>query len=496
MFQQSRFSHFMKEKTFGIKTLSVVAVSCLLGGLVTASGLNWTGTSAAQSPAAQEATSAPLPRITSLAPLAEKLTPSVVNIKVVKMEKVQFQFPGFPEGPFGDFFERFNNGRQLAPPEQRVQGSGSGVIISADGYILTNNHVVEGAKELRVTLADQRDFNAEIVGRDPKTDLAVVKIDGANNLPAAEMGNSDGLKVGDAVMAIGNPFGLNQTVTSGIVSAKGRIIGAGPYDDFIQTDASINPGNSGGPLINMNGEVVGINTAILPNGQGIGFAIPVNTAKPLIPQLVKNGEVTRGFIGVNIQSVTPEIAQAMKLGNHTGALVADVIPGGPAEKAGIERGDLIVSYDGKAIRDSHELPAMVAGTPVGETARLTVLRDGSEREMKVEVAKLPSEKTSEDDSPQKSHEVWGLMLRDVTPQVADEYSLKDAQGVLIAGVQPGSPADRASLRKGDVILEVNRKPVKSLEDVKKNIARAGETDSLLLLVRRNNATLFVPLTTS
>ena len=224
---------------------------------------------------------------------------------------------------------------------------------------------MEGAKELTVTLADKGEFKAQVVGRDPKTDIAIVKIDAGENLPAASIGDSDQIKVGDWVLAIGNPFGLGDTVTSGIVSAKGRVIGAGPYDDFIQTDASINPGNSGGPLFNMKGEVIGINTAIIPEGQGIGFAIPVNTAKPLIPQLEANGEVTRGYLGVNIQSITPDLSKALKMEQSKGALVAEVVPGGPADKAGIKAGDVIVSFDGKPVRDSHDLPAMVAATTIG-----------------------------------------------------------------------------------------------------------------------------------
>ncbi|NLJ27885.1 MAG: DegQ family serine endoprotease [Deltaproteobacteria bacterium] len=489
------FENFLKNKIFGIKTVGAVAFSCLLGGIVLASGLNWTGLAVAQDPVSKEQSFSSTPSIPSLAPLAEKLTPSVVNIKVVRVEKARFPMNEFQNAPFGDFFERFNNGRiPTIPHDQKVEGSGSGVIISSDGYILTNNHVVEGAKDLKVTLADQREFRAQILGRDPKTDLAVVKIEGGKDFPSAQMGNSDQLKVGDAVMAIGNPFGLNHTVTSGIVSAKGRIIGAGPYDDFIQTDTSINPGNSGGPLINMNGEVVGINTAILPNGQGIGFAIPINTAKPLIPQLVKNGEVTRGFIGVNIQSVTPELAQALNLNGHKGALVADITGGGPAEKAGIKRGDVIVSFNGKEVKDNHELPAMVAGTPVGDEATVVVLRDGKEKEFKLKIAKLPSDETDVNDSEKTDRGKWGMMLRDVTPQVARQYGLKDGDGVLVVGVEPGSPAERASLQQGDIILEVNREPVKSADEAKEKITRASDKKSLLLLVKRGNASIFVALT--
>jgi serine protease Do len=299
---------------------------------------------------------------TSFAQLAQSLSPTVVNVKVTSVAPADFDGHGFQEGPFGEFFDRFFEHMPRNPKGHRSQGAGSGVIISSDGYILSNNHVVEHAQEITVTLDNEKQYPAEIVGRDPKTDLAVLKIDTGDTLPAAALGSSDEIRVGDWVMAIGNPFGLNHTVTSGIVSAKGRVIGAGPYDDFIQTDASINPGNSGGPLFNMKGEVVGINTAIIPQGQNIGFAIPVDMAKPLIPQLVNDGHITRGYIGVNIQTLTPELAEAMAIDEAAGALVTDVTKDSPAEKAGIERGDIITNFGGAGIEDSHDLPAVVAAT--------------------------------------------------------------------------------------------------------------------------------------
>lgn len=488
-----RLRERVKSTKFGIKSLTMVAFSCLLTGLLMASGLNWTHTSAAQDSAGiTQASTAPVVR-ESFAPLAEKLAPSVVNVKVTKIEKAGLDQIPFRGAPFDDFFKHFFGENFQMPNQRPVQGAGSGVIISDDGYILTNNHVVEGAQEVTVTLADQRDFKAEVVGRDPKTDLAILKISAGKNLPAAKMGDSNQLRVGDWVIAIGNPFGLSHTVTSGIVSAKGRIIGAGPYDDFIQTDASINPGNSGGPLFDMNGQVVGINTAIVPNGQGIGFAIPVNTAKPLIPQLVKNGKVTRGYIGVNIQSISPDIAKAMKLGNDKGALVADVISGGPADEAGIARGDVIVAFNGKTVKDSHDLPTMVAATPIGDKATVTVLRDGKEKEIRVKIAELPSDGTSVESSAKPAEGKWGLQLQDLTPEIARQLGLETDHGVLIAGVQPGSPADDASIRQGDVILEVNRHPVKTAQEVKKEIDKAKDKNSLLLLVQRDQARMFVAL---
>jgi serine protease Do len=326
----------------------------------------------------------------SFASLAAEVSPAVVYIKVVAVEKATQPGPGFgfPPGPFGEEgpFPGFRFPFPQPPQgEFRRRGSGSGFIIRKDGVILTNSHVVENAKEITVTLHDKSEYNAKVIGRDPKTDLAVLKIEPRGDLPVAQLGDSDALRVGDWVMAIGNPFGLNNTVTAGIVSAKGRVIGAGPYDDFIQTDASINPGNSGGPLFNERGEVVGINTAIFSRSGGnigIGFATPVNLVKGLLPELEANGSVTRGWLGVSIQKVTPELAQSLGVGEARGALVAEVTGGSPAQQAGIERGDVIVAYNGKKIDDPSALPALVAGTPAGETVPVEVLRGGRAKHWK------------------------------------------------------------------------------------------------------------------
>ena len=314
-------------KRFGVGAVASVALSSLFVGLLVSSSMQWTPTSVAQDFGRKTAVAAGAATVpNSFAALAEQLGPTVVNIQVTKVAPVgDFPEMQVPEGPSGEFFRRFFRDRMPQPQPHRMQGSGSGVIISPDGYILTNNHVVDAAQEVTVTMADKQVHKAQVVGRDPKTDLAVLKIDAKESLPVAPMGNSTDLKVGEWVLAIGNPFGLGHTVTAGIVSAKGRVIGAGPYDDFIQTDAPINPGNSGGPLFNMQGEMVGINTAIVASGQGIGFAIPIALAKPLIPQLVSTGEVTRGHLGVSIQSVTPELAQAMELKERQGALVSEAV---------------------------------------------------------------------------------------------------------------------------------------------------------------------------
>jgi serine protease Do len=489
-------------------TMVVVASSCFALGWGISPGMHLPSTAAAEAmpvrPAAAYNSSAPA----SFSDLAANLSPTVVNVKVVKVEKVgSFQaFPGFPrgsipEGPLNDFFKKFFEEMPNMPSQPRnpqgptLRGAGSGVIISKDGYVLTNNHVVEGAKDVTVTLADHQEYKARIVGRDPKTDLAVLKVDAREALPVASLGDSDGLKVGDWVMAIGNPFGLNNTVTSGIVSAKGRVIGAGPYDNFIQTDASINPGNSGGPLFNMNGEVVGINTAIIAQGQGIGFAIPVNTVKPLLPQLETKGAVTRGYLGVSIQTITPQLEKAMQLSSQKGALVADVTAGGPADKAGLKRYDIIAAYNGKAVADSHDLPAMVAGTPIGQAVTVTVLRNGQKMEVPVKVGELPAERAERGSNGevQPAQAKWGLQLQDLTPKLADQLNLQADKGVLVAGVEAGSKAEDAGVQQGDVILEVNRQPVDSVQEAMNKINSAQDKNHLLLFVQRGLNKLFVPL---
>jgi serine protease Do len=490
-----KFTQYISGRRFGARTIASVALSSLFVGLLVASSMHGANMSVAQGLGQHAAVTAGTPAIPgSFAELAERLGPAVVNIQVTKVAPAA-GIPGMPdlEGPYGELFKRFFRDLPQRHEQFRTQGSGSGVIINQDGQILTNNHVVDGAKEVTVTLADQQTFPARVVGRDAKTDLAVLKIDPKQALPVAPMGSSADLRVGEWVLAIGNPFGLSNSVTAGIVSAKGRVIGAGPYDDFIQTDASINPGNSGGPLFNMKGEMVGINTAIIASGQGIGFAIPIDLAKPLIPQLVSTGEVTRGYLGVNIQSLTPDLAKALKLGEHQGALVADVVPGGPAAKAGIRRGDVIVGFNSEPIKSSHDLPAIVAQTPVGKEASVTLYRDGNTQKVPVTVGKLPSEKVTAEESSPASQSQWGLELQDMTPQMGRQRGMTGESGVMIVGVQPDSPAERAGLQRGDVIREVNRQPVQSVQDVRDAIAKAGSQDSLVLLVKRDQGSLFVAM---
>jgi serine protease Do len=492
-------------------TLTIIAATCFALGLGLSSGSHWITPSAAETlpattpPAASSPGPASPSTPGSFSQLAARLSPMVVNVKVVKVEKVG-SFPSFPQGEmpdgFQEFFNRFFQDMPNMPRNQqmpRIQGAGSGVIISTDGYVLTNNHVIEGAKDVTVTLADHQEYKARIVGRDPKTDLAVLKIEGKGTFPAASLGNSDNLQVGDWVIAIGNPFGLNNTVTSGIVSAKGRVIGAGPYDNFIQTDASINPGNSGGPLFNMNGEVVGINTAIISQGHGIGFAIPVNTVKPLVPQLETKGSVTRGYLGVTIQTITPALEKALKLQDKKGALVADVTANSPAAQAGVKRGDVIVAFNGKEVSDNHALPALVAGTPIGQQATVTILRNGQKMQLAVKVGELPAERADNGNLPegsvQPAKEKWGLQLRDLNPELANQLHLQSDKGVAVVGVKSGSKAEEAGIQTGDVILEVNRQPITSVNDAMKKLDGSKDKDHLLLYVQRGASKLYVPLDT-
>ncbi len=428
--------------------------------------------------------------------LAEKVRPGVVNIQVVKKVKnVDFGFPQFfgnPFGennPFGDFFGPFSEKNPPRSFEQR--GVGSGFVMSREGYILTNNHVVEDADQIKVKLANGKEYDGKVIGRDPKTDLALVKIEGSSDLHPLQLGNSDDLTVGSWVVAIGSPFGLEQTVTAGIVSAKGRVIGSGPYDSFIQTDASINPGNSGGPLINMKGEVIGINTAIIASGQGIGFAIPINMVKEIVPQLQEKGHVTRGWLGVSIQEVTPALAKSFDLKEKKGALVAEVVSGSPAEKAGIEQGDVIVEFDGKEVVGSKDLPRMVASTPVGKSVSIKLWRNGKVLDRQVKVGEM-QEKVEMTKAPfQKS---LGITVQNLTPEIAKGLGLKKETGVVVTRVEPGSPAADAGIQTGDLIREVNRAPVKDAEDCVQKIEMAKVQDNILLSLQRGQNNLFAAVT--
>ncbi|APG28529.1 peptidase [Syntrophotalea acetylenivorans] len=424
--------------------------------------------------------------------LSEQLKPAVVNINTSKT--VQSRRPALPglRGPqsdlFEDFFEHFFQGQPNRSRQQRSLGSG--FIISADGYILTNHHVVNDADEIKVKLADGRSFTAELQGGDSKLDLALLKIDtGSEKLPVASLGNSESLKVGEWVMAIGNPFGLAQTVTVGIVSAKGRVIGAGPYDDFIQTDASINPGNSGGPLFNVRGEVVGINTAIVAGGQGIGFAIPVDIAKDVIAQLRETGQVVRGWLGVMVQAMTEELAASFGLKQAKGALVTEVVSGSPAEKAGVLRGDVILSVNGRVVDELNDLPKQVAALPVGESAQITVFRDGKKRRLEVMIARL-SDETEIAEGGSAIDDKLGLGLVDLSPELQRRYRLEDSRGALVAAITPGGPGATAGLQVGDLIIEADGRVVVDVASLRRMAAKVPAGKVLRLLLQRRNQLLY------
>ncbi|MEZ4483644.1 MAG: DegQ family serine endoprotease [Syntrophotaleaceae bacterium] len=420
--------------------------------------------------------------------LSEQQKPAVVNISTSKtVRSARPTLPGLrsPHNDlFEDFFEHFFQGQPNRSRQQRSLGSG--FIISADGFILTNDHVVNGADEIKVKLADGRSFTAELQGGDSKLDLALLKIDtGDEKLPVATLGDSESLKVGEWVMAIGNPFGLAQTVTVGIVSAKGRVIGAGPYDDFIQTDASINPGNSGGPLFNSRGEVVGINTAIVAGGQGIGFAIPVDIAKDVIAQLRQTGQVVRGWLGVMVQALTEELAASFGLEEARGALVTEVAAGSPAEQAGIRRGDVILSVNARPVDEMNDLPKQVATLPVGEQARVTIYRDGKERRLNVKIGRLSDEEAGVADAGGMEQKL-GLALADPAPELLRRYGMEEGQGALVTAVSPDSPAATSGLQPGDLIIEANGRPLKHAADLSRVAGVLDSGKALRLLLQRRN----------
>jgi serine protease Do len=489
-------------------TLGAVAAASLAAGMVLASRLTLTAPAHAapeREGAAPAAAAAPLPGF-NFAKIAEEEKKFVVNINTTKSLKRRMpQLPRGPRGqmPFGgeeDFFNHFFG--QVPERDFKQQSLGSGFIVDKEGYILTNNHVVDGADDIRVTLLDGRSYDAEVAGRDAKTDIALIKIKPENGLPVATLGDSDALLVGEWVIAIGNPFGFGHTVTAGIVSAKDRTIGAGPYDSFIQTDASINPGNSGGPLLNARGEVVGINSAIIASGQGIGFAIPISIAKNIMAQLRDKGSVTRGWLGVQIQALTPDLRESLKLTGEGGALVAGVVKGDPAEKAGLKAGDVVVEFDGRAVRSDRDLVSIVGNTPVGRKVAVKLLRDGKSLTLEVKIAKRSDDKdevaAEEGDEPsekQSGTSRIGVQVQDVTRDLAERLGLEETAGALVTEVGDATPAERAGIERGDVILEVNRQPVASAAGFAKAIRSAEPGKSVLLLVRSGRGTRYVAVRT-
>ena len=471
-------------------TAGIVGGLVLAGGLpfISGQGLHPAGVT---TPAAVAADAVMVP--VNFTQLAEKAKPGVVNIRTVKKA-------ANGGGPvFRHFFGRNPHGRQdpfrdffgLGPQREFKQRSlGSGFLLDKDGYIVTNNHVVEGADQIKVRLSNEEEYDAEIIGRDPKTDIALIKIDApARDLKPLKLGDSDDIPVGSWVVAIGSPFGLEQTVTAGIVSAKGRIIGSGPYDDFIQTDASINPGNSGGPLLDLKGRVVGINTAIVASGQGIGFAIPINMADGIIDQLKDSGEVSRGYLGVGIQNLTPELAEYYGIEEQEGVLVTNTSEGYPAEKAGIKEGDIIVAVDDKRVTTSRELSRTVAEAGVGNKIKITLLRDGREKKIGVKLAKWPDSETMIARGEARSDDL-GLKVREINPEIAERLGLdENTEGVVVSGVNPDSKAAQADIRRGDVLIEINRKPIASLGDYQKQLRKIDEGDTVQMLLRRGGGGL-------
>lgn len=440
----------------------------------------------------------------SLVPVVKAVTPAVVNISTSRVVKTG-QGEGHPlmDDPFfRQFFGDEFNRRLQVPKDRRENSLGSGVIVSADGYIVTNNHVVAKADEIKVLLSDRREFKGKVVGTDPKSDIAVIKIDG-KDLPMLPWGDSEKLEVGEYVLAIGNPFGLNQTVTMGIVSAIGRAnVGITDYEDFIQTDAAINPGNSGGALVNIRGELVGINTAIFSRSggyMGIGFAVPSKMVSSVMGSLIKTGKVVRGWLGVSIQPVTPELAKQFGLKESRGALVNEIVADSPAVSAGIKGGDVILSFDGKPIDSPTMLRNVVAATPVGKTVKVELLRENKATSVDVKISEQPkdiqrvgTESSSEETG--KNTALAGLEVRNLNPEVARQLGLAPGTaGVVVAGIGDDAPAAEAGIEEGDVIVEINRKVVRNVAEYRKLADKLGKKDDALLLVIRRGGRLYIPV---
>ncbi len=488
-----------------IAGIALLAVGALLGAWITAkTGQFPFSYSHVQASAADIADGITLK--TGFGPIVKKVQPAVVSVLSTQNVKVSQNDQQLPDNSFfRQFFgNQFGQPFEAPPQERQRRGLGSGVITSADGYILTNNHVVENADEVKVSLSDGRELPAKIIGTDPESDLAVLKID-ATNLPVVEFGDSSHVDVGDVVLAMGNPFGVGQTVTMGIVGATARRgLGIEDYEDFIQTDAAINPGNSGGALVNMNGELVGINTAIISGGggfggeggnQGVGFAIPVNMAKNVMSQIVDHGKVSRGWLGVLIQGVTPEIAKQFNLpGEPRGALVGDVTADSPAAKAGLKRGDIVVAMNGQKVPDSIDLRLRVGSMKPNSTADLDIYRDGKEQQIAVNLGEKPSDQQISSNAPNSqsngSGPQLGIQVQAITPQIRQQMGLRaGVNGLVIAGVQQGSPAAEADLHEGDVIQEVNRTAIHDVNQFRDMVHNS--TGPLLLLINRDGQTHFV-----
>ncbi|MHA7839088.1 MAG: DegQ family serine endoprotease [bacterium] len=430
---------------------------------------------------------------TSFADLAERVAPAVVSIQTTGT--ITMRQPMLPPG-FEEFFGGSPFHDRGMPRERRQSGEGSGFVISEDGYVVTNNHVIENMDEINVRFLDGKELSAEIIGRDPKTDIALLKIEpGDQKLETLALGDSDAVRPGDWVVAIGNPFGLEHTVTAGIISAKHRRdVTQQSYEDFIQTDAAINPGNSGGPLIDLEGRVIGINTAIRREANTIGFSVPINQAKQILPQLRAEGRVTRGWLGVQIQGVTPELAESFDLESPKGALVSQVLPGTPAARGGLQRGDVIIEFGGEEIEEWRDLPIVVANTPVNQEAEVVVIRDGKRKRFEIEIGILEEDQplaSRDGDEEGTGARAFGLRAQTMTPALAEQLGLEEVKGVVVTEVMPDGPAAEAGIRRGDVILELDQQEVEDARDLAKKLDAAD--GSVLVLIRRGENTLFVPL---
>ncbi len=476
-----------------LPALLLVAVASLAAGILLTIAFGLTRQTTAErfwnEPSSATQADVPIPgHPDSFAGLVKRLKGAVVNINTSKKVRLPKDHPDI-EGPTPDrrephdFFDRFLGGRDREFNERSL---GSGVVIHPDGFIVTNHHVVEGMDAIQVLLSGGKQYRAEVIGTDPKTDLALIKIRANAPLPVVSLGDSDKLEVGDWVLAIGSPFGFDHSVTAGIVSGKGRVLGAGPYDDYIQTDAAINPGNSGGPLFNLRGEVIGINTAIIPQSR-IGFAIPSNIAKGVLLQLKARGKVTRGWLGVSIQQVPYQTAESFGLKEPQGALVAEVTPDSPAERAGIQQGDVILKFGGKRVIEVRDLPRLVAETPVGTETDMVIQRNGKSTAVRIRVGELREERLARARSQGPE---FGLAVQELSSDLAKGLGVPEGQGVVVARVTPGSPAEDAGLRQGDVILEVDRTAVKTREAFERAVRQRSAEKSLLLLVRRHDTTRY------
>ena len=481
----------LRKRTFVVTVVLAALAGLALGAFAAGGPARSPGSAGAPVEAPILPVQMPLPPSGTFARVAEAVKPAVININTVSRGTLPGRTP-FEEFFGEEFFRRFFGELPERIPQRSL---GSGVIVDPTGIALTNAHVIERATEIEVITLDGSKHKAKVIGMDRKTDLAVLRLDdGKRTFPYARLGDSDKIQVGDWVLAIGSPFGLQATVTAGIISAKARQLGQGPFDDFLQTDAAINPGNSGGPLVNMQGEVIGINTAIVAGGSGIGFAIPSNLARKIYTELVAKGKVTRGWLGVSIQPLTPELAKSFGAKEAKGVLISDVVPDSPAAKAGLQPGDILLEFDGKKMDGPGDLQRAVGLTEPGKTAKIKVWRDQAEKTIEVRIGESPDEREARAGSQRGARSLLGLDVRAITPEIARQLNLRSAEGVIVARVEDGSPAAEAGVQRGDVIREVNRQKVRTLADFERLTKDVKEGDRLTLLLQRGPMSLYVAFT--